>query len=311
MARWLVLLSLLVVTLALAGCETDAGSKAGDDTPADAGADVALDAIAPSDAAPDLVDAVADAAVDVGPADTGEPCPQDFQAADGQPCASEGRVCGGPCSDPCHFCNLLTCEAGHWTWMEIFPDPNCGDTVAEVAEVGEVGEVDAGDPCALAGCAMAPVCGSECGFECGCCACDLDEAHCGWAGLDEAALYCQGDCYVSVPCGTTDACVDAGPYGLACGAGFETCADIEAAYAFLTGDDHRTCTADADCAIVDGQCGNGLGGCWHAVHVAVRAEALRALGSQYAAIFCTQAVCDCAPPPAAARCDQGLCVAIE
>jgi hypothetical protein len=41
---------------------------------------------------------------------------------DGQPCSEEGKVCGD-CSDPCQFCNLLECENGTWTHMEVFPAP--------------------------------------------------------------------------------------------------------------------------------------------------------------------------------------------
>lgn len=298
MARSIV--PLLVLTLALAACETDASKDAvGPDTTSDARADVASDAVI----VPDAV----------------EPCPTDFLAADGLACSVEGRVCGGPCTDPCQFCNVLMCEGGHWTWMEAFPDPNCGDAVAEpaevadtapipeVAEVGDVGEVDASDPCALVGCGAPPVCGTACALECGCCGCNPDEALCGTAGADEAALYCQGDCYAAIPCLGDDACVDAGPVGLSCASGFATCADVEAAYGYLTGDASRACAVDGDCQIVWGQCGVGLGGCWHAVNQAVRAAELQALGAQYSALFCTEAVCDCAPPPEAARCEAGLC----
>lgn len=43
-------------------------------------------------------------------------------AVDGQPCSEEGKVCGD-CSDPCQFCNIMKCENGKWTHMEVFPAP--------------------------------------------------------------------------------------------------------------------------------------------------------------------------------------------
>ncbi|MBP7125986.1 hypothetical protein KBD49_06445 [Myxococcota bacterium] len=70
-----------------------------------------------------------------------EPCPQDFHGADGTPCPEEDRVCGGPCTDRCQFCSVLRCEGGFWTWIEVFPDPNCGD-----AAPGEDGTADAAEP---------------------------------------------------------------------------------------------------------------------------------------------------------------------
>jgi hypothetical protein len=45
---------------------------------------------------------------------------------DGDPCTSEGLICGGPCEDPCSFCNLSKCENGTWMQLEVFP-ANCLD----------------------------------------------------------------------------------------------------------------------------------------------------------------------------------------
>ena len=59
--------------------------------------------------------------------DAGSGCPSDFFAADGTPCAEEGKFCGGGCTDPCQFCNVLRCEQGKWQWLEAPPNPNCND----------------------------------------------------------------------------------------------------------------------------------------------------------------------------------------
>src|SRR5262245_35113679 len=49
-------------------------------------------------------------------------------AVDGAPCDDEGASCGGPCTDPCSFCNIVTCQLGTWQHMEVFPAPcfDCG-----------------------------------------------------------------------------------------------------------------------------------------------------------------------------------------
>ncbi|MCB9592592.1 MAG: hypothetical protein H6719_07660 [Sandaracinaceae bacterium] len=45
-------------------------------------------------------------------------------------CTAEGVTCGGPCTDACSFCNLLTCTGGVWNRVEVFPTPcfDCGDS---------------------------------------------------------------------------------------------------------------------------------------------------------------------------------------
>ena len=45
---------------------------------------------------------------------------------EGQPCAMEGEQCGGPCSDPCQFCNVWRCSQRRWSRLEVFPLP-CRD----------------------------------------------------------------------------------------------------------------------------------------------------------------------------------------
>lgn len=54
------------------------------------------------------------------PTTGGATCPGEFPQ-DGAPCDSEGLTCGGPCEDPCSFCNVSRCEQGVWTQLEVFP----------------------------------------------------------------------------------------------------------------------------------------------------------------------------------------------
>lgn len=88
--------------------------------------------------------------------------------------------------------------------------------------------------------------------------------------------------------------------------GFGSCAEIEAAYdseVSLT-----QCSGDADCKIVNGHCGVGLGGCYYAVNVEVSETLLDQLADAYVAGNCTMGVCDCPPSPASAVCLEGTCV---
>lgn len=58
-----------------------------------------------------------DAALDGGGG--GHACPG---AKEGDPCSTEGQSCSpSPCTDPCQFCNSLTCSNGKWQGMEAFP----------------------------------------------------------------------------------------------------------------------------------------------------------------------------------------------
>lgn len=72
-----------------------------------------------SDVVPDVL---GDVASDRG-GDAGDSC---AGAVEGAPCSMEGQSCGGPCTDPCRFCNIFRCASGHWTRLEIFPMP-CTD----------------------------------------------------------------------------------------------------------------------------------------------------------------------------------------
>jgi hypothetical protein len=54
-------------------------------------------------------------------ATTGDPVCPDVFPEDGAPCDAEGLTCGGPCEDPCSFCNIIRCEGGKWAQLEVFP----------------------------------------------------------------------------------------------------------------------------------------------------------------------------------------------
>lgn len=45
---------------------------------------------------------------------------------EGQACSVEGQSCGGPCNNPCEFCNVWRCSGGRWARLEVFPMP-CSD----------------------------------------------------------------------------------------------------------------------------------------------------------------------------------------
>jgi hypothetical protein len=65
-------------------------------------------------------------AADAGSDGASDPC---ASAMVGSACESEGAACGGPCIDPCSFCNITTCQLGTWQRMEAFPAPcfACGN----------------------------------------------------------------------------------------------------------------------------------------------------------------------------------------
>lgn len=49
-------------------------------------------------------------------------CPADLDKADGTACTSEGQSCGGEaCTNACQFCNIIVCQEGKWTHLEVFP----------------------------------------------------------------------------------------------------------------------------------------------------------------------------------------------
>jgi hypothetical protein len=131
----LVALSLLAVACgetvtpsADAGSSTDTGASvdvASRDVPGDVGFDV------PRDVGNDRG------------GDAGSSC---AGVTEGAACSVEGQGCGGPCSDPCQFCNLYRCTGGRWGRLEVFPQP-CVDSGA-----ADAGPADSG---ATAGARMA------------------------------------------------------------------------------------------------------------------------------------------------------------
>ncbi len=159
---------------------------------------------------------------------------------------------------------------------------------------------DAGIDCSVIGCGAPVACGEICNAPCGCCPCG-EEAFCDASDLVE----CVGGCYQRTACGG-DGCVE-GVAGPACAA--PSCPSLEAEY--LARIAQTACGADADCHLVDGHCGVGLGGCYHAVSGDVTQAELDAIAAEWTALRCDvgRPVCDCAPRPDSVQCATGACVA--
>ncbi len=143
----------------------DAGADAAPDAPgmdavADATGDVARDAA--GDASPDVAN---DARVDVAEAgaDSTADAPADAGCAgavEGGACAPEGAFCGGPCTNPCAFCNVLRCVGGRWGRLEVPPLPPdmCRDAGADAAaDVADAGGLNC-DPRTAACDSLPPPC---------------------------------------------------------------------------------------------------------------------------------------------------------
>jgi len=66
-------------------------------------------------------------------------------AVSGGACSTPGASCGGPCTDICQFCNVLTCTGGRWQGTESAPAPcfSCGSgkcqTLAQYCRTTEGG----------------------------------------------------------------------------------------------------------------------------------------------------------------------------
>lgn len=152
----------------------------------------------------------------VGPrTDGGDGCPADIFAAEGMTCTTEGQFCG-ECTDPCMFCNLIRCQGGVWTRMEVFPKP-CED--------GGMSEVDAGscagngESCTGAACCEGLVCvdsgpaGSFCRLPImrgGVCdpaasACGPGDTCCYPCGIPDCDYVCEETCAPGTP-GCFDGC---------------------------------------------------------------------------------------------------------
>ena len=84
-----------------------------------------------------------------------------------------------------------------------------------------------------------------------------------------------------------------------------SCATIEADYAMMV-ESASSCSKDADCQVLVGQCWTGLGGCWEYVNQTLSQPDLDGLGQKYQDAGCAGAVCKCAPA-AAAACIDGIC----
>jgi len=132
MTRWT---SLFALSSLLIAC-SDSVQPAVDASTADA---VTTDLGAADTGTPDAGTPLDRPSVDVPSTDVGTDAPGDIandrggdggsscaSAVEGASCSMEGQSCGGPCSDPCQFCNILRCSGGRWTRLEIFPRP-CDD----------------------------------------------------------------------------------------------------------------------------------------------------------------------------------------
>lgn len=144
---------LFSMVLSITACGDDGGT-------ADASGDTSVRDGASDSAADATPDAAGDAAADA-PGDAAVDC---STAAEGGACTVEGASCGGPCTDVCSFCNILRCEGGEWTRLEVFPAPcfdcgpekqceagatYCSRTIAGVPGGGDEYEcLDAPDRCA-------------------------------------------------------------------------------------------------------------------------------------------------------------------
>lgn len=74
---------------------------------------------------------------------------------------------------------------------------------------------------------------------------------------------------------------------------------------------HTACTEDSDCIVVYGDCAIGIGGCHYTVNRHWGQEGLISLAEAWSAQGCVAGVCDCIAPPAAAVCEDGVCVGQE
>lgn len=112
---------------------------------------------------------------------------------------------------------------------------------------------------------------------------------------------------------------DEAPAGASCEAGRcvvadgppinDTCEGIDVYYDDLVRE-AKSCEVAADCQALNGQCGVGLGGCYEIVNQSLTQEQLNEAAAQWTGARCDEnvGVCDCAPPPTALACDEGVCV---
>lgn len=145
MTRWTSLFALSSLLIACSdSVQSPVDASTADTATTDTGA---TDTGAMDTGTPDAGTPIDRPAVDVPSIDVGNDVPGDIAndrggdggsscatAAEGAACSMEGQSCGGPCSDPCQFCNILRCSTGRWTRLEIFPMPcNDGGSSADVS----------------------------------------------------------------------------------------------------------------------------------------------------------------------------------
>jgi hypothetical protein len=119
--RW----SSVVVLAVLSAACGDAVTPAADaGSPNDTGVDAGRADVGSIDVPGDVGFDVPRDVVNDGGADAGSSC---AGVTEGAACAVDGQSCGGPCSDPCQFCNIFRCSGGRWTRLEVFPMP-CVDS---------------------------------------------------------------------------------------------------------------------------------------------------------------------------------------
>lgn len=78
----------------------------------------------------------------------------------GGACSPEGQTCGGPCTNPCQFCNIFRCAGGRWGRVEVPPLPPdmCRDAGADTGTgVADAGRLNC-DPRTVACNALPPPC---------------------------------------------------------------------------------------------------------------------------------------------------------
>lgn len=111
----------------------------------------------------------------------------------------------------------------------------------------------------------------------------------------------------STPETTAEAMSDAAPDSLPDNTS-RTCKDVQKDYSGLVAK-NIACLESADCHVVLGYCGVGLGGCWHVVSKKLTQSSLMALRDQWTRLSCRGPVCSCTPPPKAVSCVAGTCKA--
>jgi len=127
--------------LSLVGCSDPPAAPPREDAATEAGVDASLDAtpdVAPDAALDARIDVVPDAAREAGIDAALDAAASCAGAVEGGSCAAEGTFCGGPCTDPCMFCNVLRCVGGRWGRLEVPPLPPdmCRDAGPDAADAG-------------------------------------------------------------------------------------------------------------------------------------------------------------------------------